>query len=353
MKVLFFIRANNKEVKGGDLIQIDLTAKYLRRAGVKIDYSSDSNQDLSQYDIVHTFNSPRFDETKSFFEAVRRAKKPITFSTIYWPKTEYIVGCSANPLIQVSRSLLGPKITCGLFNFLVRIKDSLRPNHNRAIEKWLFANADMLLPNSDGEMQQIRDYYRIKERAYRSVRNAVEPSKQTEASNSTRSGVLSAGRIEPRKNTLKLIEACHELDLHLTLIGGYDPKDSYALECLRKVEEYNFTYKANMSPQELAANYQAAEVHAIVSWYETPGLATMEAAAAGCKIVSTDRGSTKEYFGDMVTYCDPFSYRSVVKALQAAIQNTPNRQLAKEILENYTWEHTAQDTIDAYRELMQ
>lgn len=352
MKVLFFIRANSKEVKGGDLVQIDLTAKYLRKIGVEIDYSSDPNTDISKYDIVHVFNSPRFEETKRFFDAAQNAHKPIAFSTIYWPKVEYIVGSSNRVVLRLARMLIGAKLTCWLLNKTVNLKDKFKPNINRSIEKWLFSSADMLLPNSEGEMQQIRDFYHIKERHYRTVRNAVEPHGPVKEQPNARAGVLSVGRIEPRKNTLKLIEACHELGLKLTLIGGYDAKDHYALNCINKLKDYGFEYIPNINSKELCKYYCAAEIHAIVSWYETPGLATMEAAVAGCKIVTTNKGSTIEYFGGNVEYCDPFSYASIKQALDLVSKKSANSKLSKEILSKYTWDHTAQDTIAAYEELL-
>ena len=43
--------------------------------------------------------------------------------------------------------------------------------------------------------------------------------------------------------------------------------------------------------QELAEHYARAQVHALVSFRETPGLVSLEAAALGCAVVSTDRGS--------------------------------------------------------------
>ena len=44
---------------------------------------------------------------------------------------------------------------------------------------------------------------------------------------------------------------------------------------------------------------------ALPSWFETPGLAALEAALAGCSVVITPFGSTREYFGDLVEYARP------------------------------------------------
>ncbi len=55
----------------------------------------------------------------------------------------------------------------------------------------------------------------------------------------------------------------------------------------------------------LASAYAAARVFALPSWFETPGLAALEAALAGCAVVITPYGSTREYFGDLVEYARP------------------------------------------------
>ena len=55
----------------------------------------------------------------------------------------------------------------------------------------------------------------------------------------------------------------------------------------------------------MASAYHAAAAHALPSWAEGAALANLEAAAAGCPIVVSDRSSEFEYFGDLATYCDP------------------------------------------------
>ena len=48
----------------------------------------------------------------------------------------------------------------------------------------------------------------------------------------------------------------------------------------------------------LASAYAAARVFALPSWFETPGLAALEAALAGARWSITPFGCTREYFGD-------------------------------------------------------
>ena len=50
------------------------------------------------------------------------------------------------------------------------------------------------------------------------------------------------------------------------------------------------------SSDMLRSAYAACDVFVLPGWFETPGLAALEAALAGAKVVATKGGSTKEYF---------------------------------------------------------
>lgn len=103
----------------------------------------------------------------------------------------------------------------------------------------------------------------------------------------------------------------------------------------------------------MAGAYAAARVHALVSWYDTPGLVSLEAALAGCKLVSTNRGSAVEYFGELAYYCDPGNLNSVCEAIYKAWSAPKNNLLKERVLQNFTWEKAARQTIEAYKRVLE
>jgi len=105
--------------------------------------------------------------------------------------------------------------------------------------------------------------------------------------------------------------------------------------------------------QQLIKIYQNARVHLCPSWYETPGLASLEAGAAGCNIIVTDRGSTREYFGPHAFYCQPDSVSSIREAVLKAYHVPKTKQLQELILQNYTWAKAAEQTAKAYEVILQ
>jgi glycosyltransferase involved in cell wall biosynthesis len=98
--------------------------------------------------------------------------------------------------------------------------------------------------------------------------------------------------------------------------------------------------------------YAAAKVLALPSWYETPGLVALEAALAGCSIAITDRGSTKDYFGDMAEYCNPRSESSIARAVQKAYAQKRDGVLKKHVLTYFTWKIVAKKTLEGYRTIL-
>jgi hypothetical protein len=101
--------------------------------------------------------------------------------------------------------------------------------------------------------------------------------------------------------------------------------------------------------EELAGAYAAAKVHALPGWFETPGLSTLEAAAAGCNIVTTDRGTAREYLGELAWYCDPRDVGSIRDAVLAACQAPRSGRLKELVRERYTWARAAESTLAGYR----
>lgn len=166
--------------------------------------------------------------------------------------------------------------------------------------------------------------------------------------------VLSVGRIEPRKNTLKLIRAVRKLGALLVLVGRFDMRHrSYAAAVSQEME------KAGLSvvhieylehDNELADAYAAAHVHALVSELETPGLASLEAGAAGANLVVGRCAPVEEYFRDIAWVTDVGSEASLIGALTEAL-GRPRDALgqSEKIRTAFSWDRAAEKTIEGYR----
>ena len=63
--------------------------------------------------------------------------------------------------------------------------------------------------------------------------------------------------------------------------------------------------------------FAAAAVHALPSWYETTGLSTLEALAAGRPVVVSGGPCVEEYFAGCARFCNPGSIRSIRRRLNS------------------------------------
>ncbi len=92
------------------------------------------------------------------------------------------------------------------------------------------------------------------------------------------------------------------------------------------------------------------DIHVLPAFYETPGLASLEAAAVGCEIVTTRIGTATDYFGESARYIDPWSVGSIVSALRAA-QREPLQPGTSERARSYDWTNAGRALVEAYASL--
>ncbi len=78
------------------------------------------------------------------------------------------------------------------------------------------------------------------------------------------------------------------------------------------------------------------------------GLAALEAALAGCAVVITPYGSTREYFGDLVEYARPGRPDEIARALKTCWEDGAHPGLANRVESRYLWPQVARMIAEAY-----
>jgi glycosyltransferase involved in cell wall biosynthesis len=348
MRVLLWMIGGDR-IPGGHRVQLDQTSRYLRELGVETQVSFEEQPDLASYDLVHGFGLHPAD-----LRRCRQAGLPVALSTIYWSRN-YTSGQhdTGKPWDQWRhRGRMG----------LVLLRSALLGQHVEKCEAFVeglqvqrlrYEMADILLPNSQMEAETIQAELGVTTPFY-VVPNAVDHHtfRLGLKAGDAPAHVLFAGRFEPHKNQLGLIEAMRSSDIPVVLVGPPHPDHAaYYAQCKRRATK-NISILPGVLHDELAPLYAAAKVHVLPSWFETTGLVSLEAALCGCNIVTTERGYAREYFQDMAWYCNPADPRSVGRAVEAAFHAPVRADLREHILSNFTWEHTATATLEAYRLLL-
>jgi glycosyltransferase involved in cell wall biosynthesis len=107
---------------------------------------------------------------------------------------------------------------------------------------------------------------------------------------------------------------------------------------------------------DLPAFYAGAAAFVYPSLFEGFGLPVLEAMACGCPVICSDRTSLPEVVGEAGLLVDP----DQVETLAAAVRRVLNEPaLAEDLRERglarsrkFTWDRTARETRDVYREVV-
>lgn len=219
--------------------------------------------------------------------------------------------------------------------------------------------SDALLPNSQTEADQLARFFQASPAKIRIVPNGVENTFAEAGPNlfiekyGLKDFILCVGRIEPRKNQLNMIRALKGISQPLVFIGQYVPHYKAYYDLCRKEAGPNIHFLEvfpHGSPL-LASAYAACNTFLLASWLETPGLAALEAALAGAKIVITEEGATREYFQDFAAYAAPDNLNDIRAKALAAFEQKKTPDLKNHILNTYLWKNVAQKTAQVYQEV--
>lgn len=211
------------------------------------------------------------------------------------------------------------------------------------------SGASGVFPNTTAEANYLRTWFSTV-KVDRVIPNAVDTEwlKATTADDLVREVegeyVLNVARLEPRKNQLRLAQACREIGVPLVIAGDTSVDPEYARACEAVGDTTLLGPVVAQSPR-LAALYDRAAAFALPSLCETPGIAALEAASAGVPVVVTSVGGAREYLGDLAHYVNPKDVRSMVRAIEQALR-APRVHLPRALP---TWNDVAQMYRDEYR----
>ena len=168
--------------------------------------------------------------------------------------------------------------------------------------------------------------------------------------------LLFVGTIEPRKNIEGLIHAHEQLGTHLPLVicgrkGWMYEKVFLAAERSRAREKIRFL--DHVPDGILPDLYRAASVFVYPSHYEGFGLPVLEAMACGTPVVSSSTSAIPEIAGDAAILVNPDSPEEIAEGIRRLTDDPTEAErfqaLGPARARTFTWERTARDTLEVYR----
>ena len=358
MKVVFIIRATSYTTPGGDTIQVDRTAKYLRHVGVEVDIKATNMEiDYDHYDLMHFYNIIR---PGNILKHIDATDTPFVISPIFVDYSEFDSKHRHDLLGVLSKAFSSDRMEYfKAIGRMVKNEENINSfkylfkGHKQSI-KYILEKAACVLPNSQNEYERLLDNYGV-EKDYIIVPNGIDNQLFNKVSineNESRRGVICVARIEGIKNQSNLVKAMKDHKYHLTLIGNPAPNHREYYQHLKEDASVNIEFKPHVPHGALVELYNNAKVHVLPSWFETTGLTSLEAAAMGCNIVVTEKGDTREYYKNYAFYCDPGDPKSIREKIEEAYETPYNPEFNSYIRENFTWEKAAEKTHEAYKKVL-
>ncbi|HKP95136.1 MAG TPA: glycosyltransferase family 4 protein [Fibrobacteria bacterium] len=364
-RVLWQNRNDSDRLPGGDTTVLKETVKNLQALGSLVDVSLEDAPDLSAYRVVHLNNISRTRDTLEHARNAKRRGRPSVLTPLYEDMDRYLVPATKLDLLYQRLAATGTRLSPEEIKVVLsRFELPQHPLDNpvakylgigdKEKQREILATVDWVLTSGEGESRSIAERFGPMRR--------MEPvhfgfNRDFLAADGTafarkyglKDFVLCVGRVEARKNQWSLIEIFRTLpEIKLVLIGSFS-NPGFA-GTAKAYAPPNVVFLERLPFEELVSAFGAARVHALPSWYELPGLVSLEAAAAGCRIVTTSWGTARDYLGDRVHYCEPDDPAGIRAAILAAYDSGPG-DLRAFVGETYGWDKTARKLRDIYGRL--
>ncbi len=235
--------------------------------------------------------------------------------------------------VMLARLLGRPSMVTGVYNFRFENKSHgsdyfARPWYQRLLIRLatLLTNANLFV--SEREFKEVPAYFELKRSYYFPCAVGDEYFAANRAG-PARSGMLniawSGTENLKRKGVWDILEAMHLLkargvDFSLTLAGKRG--DAYP-ELQRRISELglqeNIRLAGEVTMQEKLDLFSRAKLYLQPSYFEGFGLATAEAMAAGCCVVTCDVGEVRNVVADGGLYVRPGQPAELADAIQALL----------------------------------
>lgn len=376
MKVLMQGKVDLFEMGGGDRVQIENTAKELQKLGVELEIIPGFGVDYSKYDVVHLFQLDWTPETYLYAREVKAANKPLVISPIHHSVDE-VKKCDDEFVFdfrRLSKILFKDQFKRDTLKNIYRAFFDLRKIYPtfisvvlgmKEVQRMALDSADYVLVQTSLEAEDLKKTYNV-DIKWKIVPNGVgeqfinfDRSASSKNKVGSNNYILCIGRIEARKNQLKIIDAVdqfrkkHNKDVELVFVGRKSrlkhPEYIYRFD--RKIEKNKWVkYIGELPYEEMPLIYKYAKVCVSASWFETTGLSSIEALFCGTNTVASgDRA--REFLGEYASYCSPDSVDSIQEAIAKEFF-APRPVVSDLVLKSYTWENAAKKTLEVYNEVL-
>ncbi|GAA4151366.1 hypothetical protein GCM10022217_05160 [Chryseobacterium ginsenosidimutans] len=154
------------------------------------------------------------------------------------------------------------------------------------------------------------------------------------------------------KNIERVLQACKDLDVKLTIVGKLDETQ---LEILKKNNQ-NYNNYVNISDDELKKLYDENDILCFPSLYEGFGLPILEAQARNCIVITSNLSPMNNVAGTGALLIDPYNTEEIRNSLIKIISNDDMKKelISKghENVKKYSPEMIVNQYVDLYEKIL-
>jgi glycosyltransferase involved in cell wall biosynthesis len=289
------------------------------------------------FDVVHAINLDRsvLAETEQFVAAANAARVRVVVTPLWWPLDSFLAAQG-----RLERRMFKLKGWPVLRVFRERRVTSMRALNRR--QAAVLSAASAVCVSGFEEGARLVGHFGPLPVVVVHFGTAATPGSRSVL----RKGVLCVARLDPRKNQLRLIEAMRRMDIRLHLVGTHQAFPAYAAAC-RAAAGSDVEFSGFLTVGRLQDAYRAAQVHVLPSFFELPGLTSLDAAASGSAIVAGREGTAEEYFAHEGHYCGT-DVGSISDTVATACDQGPAPGLADRVATTFTWRAMAEKYARVY-----
>ncbi len=172
--------------------------------------------------------------------------------------------------------------------------------------------------------------------------------------------LLAVGRIEPRKNLVRLIRAFSRArerlsgGVRLVVVGQEDFRSRDVFQEAARQPEGSIVFLGAVPDADLPALYNQAEALAYPSLTEGFGIPLLEAMACGTPVLAARRGALPEVGGDAVLWIEPEDEEAIARGIERILSDSELRRRLRGAGPSrarlFDWSDTAKRTLQAYHQ---
>lgn len=327
MRILSCIRSSALTKMGGDIVQIRESAKSLRKLGIEVEecIGPPKKAQIQSCDLGHLWNIDQLPECVKVAKQFRSLGKRFVLSTIHH-SFEHMrcVQRSENRVLRAipfpiyrsikdfARQVRDRNLSLDLVKCLLAYESSARDLIHSADETICLSRAESRWLETDFQLESFHPHV---------VSNGVDRLEDAteEPPQGRQSRIIISGRIEPRKNQLRIAAALADVKVPVIFAGAAGPA-SYMKAFLKMIANLqHVTYAGALSHHELMELYRRSRFSLSASLAEVQSLVDLEAAARGCMIACSSHGSTEEVVYNAIVIQNPLSVDCIAVAINALV----------------------------------